>query len=154
LGEIASGLVKADMRGADDGWLHLRIGDFFQLIALVGQPRRFGGKQWYFQCPITRREVSVVWKPQGADRFCSRQTWGSKVAYLSQFGSAVDRAHLGKARIQSQLLARADSDEFPPKPNWMRRSTYNRLVRRFNAYEADLNARIAALAHTLNRDPR
>ena len=45
LGEIASGFVSADMRGPHEGWLHIRIGHFAQQIALVGQPRRFGGRQ-------------------------------------------------------------------------------------------------------------
>src|SRR4051812_20401232 len=75
-GEVASGSVRADMRGSNGGWLYVRIGNFNQLIALEGQPRRFGGRQWYFVCPRTKRPVSVVWKPDGAEQFCSRQTWG------------------------------------------------------------------------------
>jgi hypothetical protein len=73
-GLIASGFVSADMSGQEEGWLNIRIGDFSQQIALAGQPRRLGGKQWYFVFPVTKRQVSVVWKPDGADNFCSRQT--------------------------------------------------------------------------------
>jgi hypothetical protein len=73
----------------------------------------------------------------------------------SQFGSPIDRAHMGKARIKSRLTANADSDEceFPPKPRWMRGSVYDQLVRRFNAYEAELDAGIAVLARSSRREP-
>jgi hypothetical protein len=81
-GVIASGVVSADMSGPREGWLYIRIGNFTQLIALEGQPRRFGGRQWYSVCPLTKRSVSVVWKPEGAQQFCSRQAWGSQVACL------------------------------------------------------------------------
>src|SRR6266513_2099730 len=83
-GEIATGFVSADMSRELEGWLLIRIGTFAQQIALVGQPRRLGGRQWYFVCPVTNRPVSVVWKPAGAEKFCSRQTWGQQVAYMSQ----------------------------------------------------------------------
>lgn len=141
-GEIASGFVGADMRGPLEWWLHVRIGkEYSQLIALVGQPRRFGGRQWYFVCPITKRSVSVVWKPDGAEQFCSRQAWGSQVAYLSQFGSLVDRAHLGKAKVKSQLLGNSSGDEWnlPPKPKLMRWDKYNRHVERYNSYQIVLD---------------
>src|SRR5262249_29311982 len=32
-------------------------------------------RQWFFQCPATYRLATVLWKPPGAGRFCSRQTW-------------------------------------------------------------------------------
>ena len=140
-GEIASGLVSADMSGPLEGWLYTRIGNFTQVITLEGQPRRFGGRQWYFVCPTTKRPVSVVWKPEGADQFCSREAWGSQVAYLSQFGSPVDRAHLGKAKVKSRLLGKsgADQPDLPPKPKFMRRVTYNGYVKRYHSYQIFLD---------------
>ena len=112
LGKVAYGLVCADMRGPLEGWLHVRIGEnFSQFFILNAQPRLFGGRQWYFQCPVTNRQVSVVWKPDGAEQFCSRQAWGSQVAYLSRFGSRVDRAHLGKARIAGRLFEISNSEQ-------------------------------------------
>jgi hypothetical protein len=147
-GEIASGFVSADMSGPREGWLCIKIGNFNQLIVLEGQPRRFGGRQWYFVCPLTKRPVSVVWKPEGSKQFCSRQAWGSQVAYLSQFGGWVDRAHLGKARIKAKLLGSSDPavSDLPPKPKGMRRSSYESLVARYYAYDDKLNAGMAALA--------
>jgi len=140
-GEVASGFISADMSGSHEGWLHVRIADFSQRIALLGQPRRFGGRQWYFVCPATNRPVSVVWKPAGAEQFCGRQTWGQQVAYLSQFGSVVDRAHLGKARINLQigLGHNPDPQILLPKPKGMRWNTYNRHCDRYRRYERFLD---------------
>jgi hypothetical protein len=141
-GKIASGTICADMTGAAEGWLLIRLGEWSQHIALVAQPRKFGGKQWYFVCPVTNRPVSVVWMPDGADKFCSRQTWGKEVAYLSQFGSGADRAHLGKARINLRLREGGRSDHpwaLPSKPKGMRWTTYNRLVNVYRRHQRFLD---------------
>jgi hypothetical protein len=140
-GLIASGFVSADMSGRQEGWLNIRVGDFAQQFALEGQLRRLGGIQWYFVCPVTNRLVSVVWKPPGADKFCGRQAWGKDVAYLSQFGSVTDRAHLGKARINRKLCEGGSSDPWalPAKPKGMRWTTYNRLVNVYRKHERFLD---------------
>jgi hypothetical protein len=75
-GEIATGTISADMSGTDGGWFRIQLGSLDQWITLVSRPRHFGGRQWYFMCPIMNRPASVLWKPSGATRFCSRQTWG------------------------------------------------------------------------------
>lgn len=150
-GEVASGIISADMSGTDRGWLRVRIGTLDQRIELVTRPRHFGGHQWYFLCPATYRLASVLWKPAGATRFCSRQTWGRQVAYHSQFNDATNRAHGGLARIKSRLIGSLDPDEwdFPPKPKWMRWSTYRRYEERFDQYEATLDHGCAALVAKL-----
>jgi hypothetical protein len=148
LGKIASGVVSADMSGIHEGWLLVEIEQLAQRIVLVNQPRHFGGRQWYFVCPVMGLSASVVWKPEGAKQFRCRQSWGaSQVAYLTQFGNWIDRAHLGKAKIKSKLVKGCDPEELdlPPKPVGMRWSTYNRLVDRYDAYEGKLNDGIAAL---------
>ena len=105
------------MSGKDEGWFRSQLGSLDQRVILIPRPRHFGGRQWYFMCPVRNRPVSVLWKPNGATRFCSRQTWGRQVAYQSQFNDATSRAHAGKARIKSKLIADLDPDEwdFPPK---------------------------------------
>jgi hypothetical protein len=147
-GVIASGLISADLRGATAGWLKIWIDDFSQEIALGGQSRNFGGRQWYFICPITGHLASVVWRPPGARLFASRHAWPTQVAYLSQFGSWIDRAHLGKARIKARLLGDCDPNEWelPPRPRGMRAQTYDRLVARFDVYQSKLDNGLAALA--------
>jgi hypothetical protein len=144
---MASGLICADLTEGSNGWLKIWIGEFSQEIALATQPRNFGGRQWYFVCPVTSRLAAVVWKPPGAAQFASRHAWGPKVAYLSQFGSWIDRAHLGKAKIKARLLGDSDPEEWdlPPRPRGMRAKTYDRLVARFDAHQSKLDSGLAAL---------
>jgi len=149
-GEIASGTISAGMSGAREGWFRIQLGNIDQWIILVPRARHFGGQQWYFMCPVRNRPVSVLWKPNGATRFCSRQTWGRQVAYRSQFNDSTNRAHAGKARINSQLCSIAGLDpeewDFPPKPKWMRWRTYNRYEKQHERYEEVLNSGTLALA--------
>jgi hypothetical protein len=161
-GEIATGAISADMSGPHEGWFRIQLGSLDQRIILLPRARHFGGRQWYFMCPVRNRPVSVLWKPNGATRFCSRQTWGRQVAYQSQFNDATNRAHAGKARIKSRLIANLDPDEwdFPPKPKWMRWATYNRysnqheqfryepLASLDNALAARLREQIASLVES------
>lgn len=119
-----------------------------QRIILVARPRHFGGAQWYFICPVMNRRASVLWMPPGAERFCSRQTWGGRViAYRSQFLGPDDRAHAGQAKIRSRLIGDCDPREWdlPPKPKWMRWRTYNRYVQRYDRYEDILEQGIIPL---------
>jgi hypothetical protein len=152
-GEIATGIVSADMSGRKEGWLRVQIGNWSQTIVLIARPRHFGGSQWYFMCPTMNRPASVLWKPNGASAFRSRGAWGNMVAYQSQFNGATNRAHAGKARIRSRLIANPDPDEWdlPPRPKWMRRKTYDRHVEHFNRYEAELDRGCALAAAKLGR---
>src|SRR6187431_2912150 len=61
---IASGWISADMRGDIEGSLHIQIGELEQTITLVTLPRHYGGRQWFFLCPVTNRRASVLWLPR------------------------------------------------------------------------------------------
>jgi hypothetical protein len=76
---------------------------------------------------------------------------GRQVAYSSQFGTPVDRAHLGQSKIKSRLIGTCDPDEWdlPPKPKWMRWRTYNQHVQKFDAYENILDQGMFALVACL-----
>ena len=146
--EIARAQISASMANDFEGWFRIQIGSLDQTIILVRKSRRFGGGQWYFVCPVMNRCASVLWKPPGSNRFCSRQAWGDRrVAYSSQFLDPDNRAHRGKAKIKQRLIGDCDPDEWelPPKPSGMRWSTYNRLVERFDSYEAILDRGVAEL---------
>lgn len=140
--EIASGLITAQMSGRYDGWFQIQIGQLDQRISLITQSRHFGGQQWYFVCPYTHHRASVLWRPPGANSFASRARWGAQVAYTSQFLDRTGRAHCGQAKIRSRLCSMggfgADEWDFPPKPKWMRWSTYNHAEEAFGRYEAIL----------------
>jgi hypothetical protein len=146
-GEIARGQITADMTDPNHAWLRITIGGFAQQMSLVCRPRHFGGHQWFFLCPVTHRRATVLWKPPGANKFCSRQAWGRQVAYRSQFLDPTNRAHFGKERIKARLIADLDPDEWdlPPKPKWMRWETYNRYVERLNTYDGFIDYTCLAL---------
>lgn len=151
-GEIASGVISADMTDASRAWFRVAIGRFVQQITLVSRPRHYGGRQWFFQCPATDRRATVLWRPPGASKFCSRQAWGRQVAYRSQFLDRDNRAHAGKQRIKARLIGDLDPDEWelPPKPKWMRWETYARYEQKFDRYEEILDYGCAALLAKLS----
>src|SRR5262245_42980814 len=61
-GELASATIEASASRERGGWLRIQIeGDTAQIIGLVGDPRRFGGRQWYFVCGRMGRRASVLW---------------------------------------------------------------------------------------------
>jgi hypothetical protein len=138
---IAIGWISADMRNDIEGSLYIHIGDLEQTITLVTLPRHYGGRQWFFVCPVTNGRASVLWLPPGAQHFASGHAWPGQVAYSSQFMTPMDRAYLGKERIKQRLIGELDPEEWdlPPKPKWMRWKTYQRYVERFEEYEAALD---------------
>jgi hypothetical protein len=140
--EGIEGRLSADMERESDGWLRIQIGALDQQITLSAFPRHYGGRQWFFVCPVTNRRASVLWLPRGERRFASKHAWPERVAYRSQFMTAMDRAYLGMERIKRRLIGDLDPQEWhlPPKPKWMRWKTYHRLVEQFERYEAALDA--------------
>jgi len=151
--EIAWGLITADMSGTYEGWFRIQMGSLDQRIILVARPRHFGGRQWFFLCPYQDRRAMVLWMPPGARDFACRKEWGRQVAYASQFLDRDNRAHRGKAKINSRLCALGGFDpeewDFPPKPKWMRWRTYNRIEEKFDRYESMLDEGVVELAAKL-----
>ena len=150
-----SGTISADMSNPHGGWLRIELGSLVQHIELFSQPRHFGGRQWFFVCPASSRLATVLWKPQGATRFCSRQSWRGQVAYHSQFLGPTDRIWRAKSKLNNRLCDAGgfapDEWEFPPKPKWMRWSTYERYEQCFDELEAKLDADLHCAALRLSR---
>src|SRR3974390_2973991 len=111
-GQVARGVISADMTDSMNAWFRIAIGGFVQQITLVSRPRHLGGRQYLFVCPATGGLATVLWMPPGADRFLSRQAWGRQVAYRSQFQGASDRAYLGKERIMARLIGDLDPQDW------------------------------------------
>ena len=151
--ETAGAVVSLTIQSERWGSCDIRIGDSVQHVILEARPRHFGGHQWYFVCPYINRRASVLWMPPGAETFGCRQRWGCQVAYASQFVDRIDRAHRGKARINSRLCSiggfNPDEWDLPPKPKWMRWATYTRAEEKFDGYERVLDEGIAALVMRL-----
>jgi hypothetical protein len=141
-GVIASALITIRTEAEDRGSLRIVvIGKLDQRINLIAQPRHFGGRQWYFLCPVSGKKCSVVWLPPGARRFCSRQAWGKQVAYSTQFESSFDRAITAREKVKDRLIGNLKRDEWelPPKPKWMRWYTYERLAEKYLMQERKIN---------------
>jgi hypothetical protein len=145
-----------------ESWLRLRyqICDYWtgephdidELIYLVATRPPFGGVRWWFVCPRTNRRVRMLYLPLGARRFASRRAY--RLAYASQRGTGVDRAHRGQAKIKARLIGDHDPGEWdlPPKPKWMRWRTYQRYVDKYDHYEGVLDeGTFTALARLLRR---
>ena len=122
-------------------------------------PRNHGTSadgKWYIICPSTSRRVRVLYRPLGAPWFASRHAaWGRRrAAYASQFLGPVDRAWRTKAKVKARLIGDADPDEWdlPPKPKWMRLSTYARWEAKYDEAEDILEEQCAfAVARLMNR---
>jgi hypothetical protein len=140
-GEIAKGSITITKEGEGRGFLRIVMGDLDQRLELIAQPRHFGGQQWYFKCPVTHRNCSVVWLPPGASRFCSRQAWGKQVAYSTQFESKFDRAITARQKVKRRLIASLNPRDWdlPPKPKWMRWNTYERLAGKYEAEQDNID---------------
>ena len=132
-GETARAWITIRKEGEAEGSLKIVMGELEQRLDLVAENRHFGGQQWYFKCPVTGRKCSVVWLPPGATRFCSRQAWGKQVAYSTQFESTFDRAISAREKVKSRLIGNLNRSDWdlPPKPKWMRWTTYERLAEKY-----------------------
>jgi hypothetical protein len=155
-GDIARGIITADLSGNVEGWFRIQMdGGADQRIITVARPRHFGGRQWFFMCPYLNRRCMVLWMPPGASWFACREKWGRQVAYGSQFYDRHNRAHRGQAKINSRLcrIGGFDPDEweFPPKPKWMRWATYRQAEERFDDYEAMLDEDILQVLRKFKR---
>ena len=152
-GEVERAVISADMTSPRDAWLKVQFGESIQRIELTSRVRHFGGRQWFFVCPATGRRATVLWKPPGAQRFCSRQTWGRQVAYRSQYLDRDSRAHAAQSKINALLCLIGGFDpedwDLPTKPKWMRWKTYHRHEAKFDHYEAVLDYCCAAMAAKL-----
>jgi hypothetical protein len=139
-GEVAFGVISADLV-PPGGWLEVEVEGVQERFEIVREPRHFGGYQLYFLCPVTFRKATVLWRPVGATEFQSRAGWGNAVAYMTQIGSWIDRAHHGKAKIRARLSAGAakDSSPVPPRPPRMHRKTYRRYAEKFEMYDKALS---------------
>jgi hypothetical protein len=144
---LRSGTMPRPANGEKAGSLRVSyptIG-FVQEIRFTSQPRRCGGRQFFFVCPVTGRLCPVLWKPPGAAQFACRQAWGGQVAYQSQFLAKAERCHLAKEKIRARLRDIGGWREpegwidMLPRPKRMRAATYARWEGRFDLQDKKLD---------------
>lgn len=121
-------------------------------VRLTWTPCHFGGQRPWFRCPVSGcgRRVAVLY---GGAIFACRRC--HQLAYPSQNESREDRLDRRVEKLRARLgwppgfLKWADE-----KPKGMHWSTYERLVRRHDAFigamAADINRRLAVLGESLD----
>jgi len=88
-------------------------------VPLTWTEPQFGGRRWWWCCPISGRRCGCLYLPLGAIYFASRVTY--RLAYQSQRETPSDRAWR-KARKLHQRLggdSEASGEYAPPKPKGM-----------------------------------
>lgn len=112
-----------------------RTGPQAQQVELVSTPCRYGGRRWWWLCPATGRRCAKLYLPNGGAQFLSRGPGAYRLAYASQNNSALDRSLNRMRRLHRKLGGdySQHDDPPPPRPKWMRRRTYARLVAEWEA---------------------
>ncbi len=95
-------------------------------VALTWTPAGFGGRRWWFVCPLSGRRCAVLHLPRGGRRFASARGYGlaRHVTRLPEH----ERLWRKMAKIARRLGARADPEIPPGKPKGMHQRTYERLL--------------------------
>ena len=88
---------------------------------------------------VSNREPACICalEAERRDMILQPTNLGRQVAYQSQFNDATNRAHAGKERIKSRLIADLEPDEWMCRPNrnGCGGATYNRDVERYDHYD-------------------
>ena len=115
---------------------------------------RYGGRRWWFCCPISGRRCSVLYLPRGAHRFGSAKAYG--LAYDVTRMEEHDRLWHRMAKIARRLGDDDPDPQLPPrKPKRMWAATYNRLldswIEAADRRDAFCDAKIAGCVARLKR---
>jgi hypothetical protein len=93
---------EADLRDEENAWLRLRYGadglmtDHWILLATIGVS--YGGRRWYFRCPLNDIRVTKLYLPPGARRFASREA--HELIHRCHCGSKRKRSCEGGGRLE------------------------------------------------------
>jgi hypothetical protein len=114
---------------------------------------RFGGERPWFVCDVHANGVYCgrrVAKLYGGSRlFACRYCY--RLGYATQRGGPLDRAHHNLGRLHRKLRADYDGPDMasPPRPKWMRQTTYSRIARQIEAGQERLDVVFAAGAQRI-----
>jgi hypothetical protein len=112
-------------------------------VGLVSAPQPFGGRRWFFVCPVTGRRVAKLFKPPGGDRFASRQAWG--LAYRSQRETPFDRACSRAWGLRDRLGITAPIGDWCLRPRGMHEARWAREQARIEAADAAVETFVTTL---------
>ena len=116
-------------------------------IQLSSTPWRFGGRRWWFECPLTDRRVLKLHLPNGATKFASRQAY--RLPYDCQRETPRYRS-LGRAwKARKRLESIGGIGDPCLRPKWMRRKTFDRLMAKVDAADAVVEGHTAVLRDLL-----
>ena len=126
-------------RGSSASAIRIAIGGFVQQITLQSRGRHLGGRQWFFVCPGTGGFATVLWKPPGASKFCSRQAWGRQVAYAPQKDAIVVSKSLLSFLLQRApaLRAQPSREQIERKLEIVERDIQNCIRRCADMFQAN-----------------
>ena len=96
-------------------------------IGLTWTKVGFGGRRWWFLCPISGQRSSVLYLPRGGSRFGSAR--GHRLVHGVTRLAEHDRLWHRMRKIAHRLGDDEPDQEIPPdRPKWMRAATYHRLI--------------------------
>lgn len=111
-------------------------------IELTTSTPHYGGKRWWFICPITKERCGVLYLPPHSTYFASRK--GHNIAYTSQNESWIDRFTRRRAKYYDKHNIDYTMAYFP-RPKGMHHRTYNRCMEKADNYEQQLYSILAKL---------
>ena len=117
-------------------------------IGLASSPQPFGGRRWFFICPVTGDRAIKLFKPSGGDRFASRQAWG--LAYRSQREGPFDRACSRAWGLRGRLGITEGIGDGCFRPKGMHATRWARELARIEAADTLVDG---LLAHLMERLP-
>jgi hypothetical protein len=102
--------------------------DASQTIWISSSPCHYGGSRPWFDCPVCHRRAGLLYLRSG--RFACRSC--QRVSYRAQSGSVLDRVCARYHRLTEKLEA--------GKPRWQRWATFDKLVVKYEAAGAQMDA--------------
>jgi len=97
-------------------------------VWLEATPCSFGGRRWWWTCPLSGRRAVKLHLPPGTTVFAHRSAY--RLTHQSQRDEPIQRSHTRQRRLYRRLGATYDhyGQLPPPRPKGMHRATYERIL--------------------------
>lgn len=119
-------------------------------IGVVSTPQPFGGRRWWFLCPVTGDRATKLYLPPGGDRFASRQAW--MLAYRSRRETPFDRACSRAWGLRERLGITDPIGDWCLRPRGMHQARWTRELARIEAADAVVEAHLGRFIAKLPTD--